>query len=338
MAGTSCTRVVDMWRPPGSNGSPYRRVRRPQASRKSCPSENVPLRISIGRTGRIVYSALLRDANFWKLDVTRPGGVPMDAGLSSSTLDETAPSYSPDGTQVVFTSTRSGSEELWISRLDGTNLRQMTSMGGPQCSGAQWAPDGQSILFTSTREGTSDLYLLFPRTREIRRLTTDSAQELEANWSRDGQSIYFGSNRSGRFEIWRMHADGSATMQVTTSGGQTAQESPDRRSLYYAKNGSPTTIWRVPLDGGDDVQLVDGLSYPNNFVVGDRGIYFLAVGDSASKTSIDFFEFSTGRRTTLAKVGKPWWSGIALSADQGWLLFATIDRDGSDLMLVDRIP
>jgi hypothetical protein len=135
-----------------------------------------------------------------------------------------------------------------------------------------------------------------------------------------------------------MHADGSAATQVTTSGGQTAQESPDRRSLYYAKNGSPTTIWRLALDGGDDVQLVGGVSYPNNFVVGDRGIYFLAVGASASKTSIDFFEFSTRRRTTLAKVGKPWWSGIALSPDQGWLLFATIDRDGSDLILVDRMP
>jgi len=134
-----------------------------------------------------------------------------------------------------------------------------------------------------------------------------------------------------------MHADGSAAAQVTTRGGQTAQESPDRRFLYYAKQGSPTTIWRVPLGGGDDVQLVDGVSYPNNFVVGDRGIYFLAVGDSPSKNSIDFFEFSTGRRTSLAKVGKPWWSGIALSADQGSLLFATIDRDGSDLILVDRI-
>jgi hypothetical protein len=73
-------------------------------------------------------------------------------------------------------------------------------------------------------------------------------------------------------------------------------------------------------------------------VVGDRGVYFLAVGDSPSKTSIDFFEFSTGRRTTLATVGKPWWSGIALSPDQASLLFATIDRDGSDLMLVERIP
>jgi Tol biopolymer transport system component len=238
----------------------------------------------------------------------------------------------------VFTSTRSGSEELWISTVDGANVRQMTSMGGPNCAGADWAPDGESILFNSTREGTSDLYLLFPRTGEIRRLTTAPAEELEAHWSRDGRSIYFGSNRTGRFEIWKMRANGSAATQVTTHGGQTAQESPDGRFLYYAKNGSPTTIWRVALDGGDDVQLVDGLSYPNNFVVGDRGIYFLAVGESTSKTSIDFFEFSTGRRTTLAKVGKPWWSGIALSPDQGWLLFAALDRDGSDLMLVDRIP
>ena len=298
--------------------------------------------ISIAGTGRMAYSVLLRDANFWKVDVTRPGGVPLDAGLPASTFDETTPSYSPDGKQVVFTSTRSGSEELYISGVDGTNLRQMTSMGGPNCAGAQWAPDGESILFNSTRDGTEDLYLLFPETGEVRRLTTDPAEELEANWSRDGQSIYFGSNRSGRFEIWKMRRDGGGATQITKNGGQTAQESPDRRFLYYAKNGSPTTIWRLSLDRGgldaaDDVQLADGLSYPYNFVVGNRGIYFLAVGDSPTKTSIDFFEFSTGRRQTLARVGKPWWSGIALSPDQRWLLFAPVDRSGSDLMLVDRI-
>ena len=331
------TRGVDTSRPLGSPGSPCRQARSPQASRRSCPLENVPPRLSIARTGRLVDSTLLRDANFWKLDVGVGGSGPVDAGLSSSTLDEFAPSYSLDGKEVVFTSTRSGSEELWISGVDGTNLRRMTSMDGPQCDSAQWAPDGQSILFTSTREGSSDLYLLFPRTLEVRRLTTDPAQELEANWSRDGRSIYFGSNRSGRFEVWRMHADGSSPAQITPSGGQTGQESLDRRSLYYAKNGSPTTIWRLSLDGGGDVQLVDGVSYPNNFVVGDRGIYFLAVGDSASKTSIDFFEFSTGQRTTLAMIGKPWSGGIALSADQRWLLFSTIDREGRDLMLVDRI-
>jgi Tol biopolymer transport system component len=141
--------------------------------------------ISVAGTGRMVYSVLLRDANFWKLDVMRPGSVPVDAGLPASTFDETTPSYSPDRKQVVFTSTRSGSEELYISGVDGTNLRQMTSMGGPNCAGAQWAPDGESILFNSTRDGTEDLYLLFPGTGEVRRLTTDPAEELEANWSRD---------------------------------------------------------------------------------------------------------------------------------------------------------
>ena len=80
--------------------------------------------ISIAGTGRMAYSVLLRDANFWKVDVTRPGGVPVDAGLPASTFDETTPSYSPDRKQVVFTSTRSGSEELWISGVDGTNLRR----------------------------------------------------------------------------------------------------------------------------------------------------------------------------------------------------------------------
>ena len=291
--------------------------------------------LSIARTGRLVYSALLRDANFWKLDLRRPGSVLVDAGLPTSTLDETGPSYSPDGNQVVFTSTRTGFEELWIADVDGSNLRQMTSMGGPHCGNVQWAPDGQSILFASTREGTTDLYLLIPRTREIRRLSSDPADEIEANWSRDGRSIYFGSNRTGRFEIWKMHADGTGATQITTNGGQTGQESADRRTLYYAKNGSPTTIWRLSLDSGDDVQLASGLSYPNNFVVGDRGIYFLAVGDSPTQTSIDFYEFSTGRRTAVTKVGKPWWYGIALSPDSRWLLVAPVDRDGSDLMLVD---
>jgi Tol biopolymer transport system component/DNA-binding winged helix-turn-helix (wHTH) protein len=295
------------------------------------------IRLSIASTGRLVYSALLRDANLWRLEVARPGSVPVDAGLPLSTLHEGSPSYCPNCNQVVFSSTRSGSDEIWISNVDGSNLRQMTSMGGPLCAGARWSPDGQSILFISTRDGTSDLYLLIPRTREIRRLTTDATEEIEANWSRDGRSIYFGSNRTGRFEIWRMPADGGAAVQVTKNGGQTAQESPDRRYLYYAKNGAPTTIWRLSLDSGEDVQIVDGLSYTVNFIVGERGIYFLAVGDTPTATSIDFFEFSTSKRTTVARVGKPWWSGIDLSPDQRWLLFATIDRDGSNLMVVDPI-
>jgi Tol biopolymer transport system component len=294
--------------------------------------------ISVGHNGRLVYSAEFRDTNFSMLDLTRPSGFVADAGLAASTLDESAPSYSPDGRQVVFVSTRSGSEELWISNVDGARLRQVTSIGGPSCANPQWSPDGRTILFNSTREGSADLYLLSPDSGEVRRLTTHPAEEVQARWSRDGRWIYFGSNRSSGVDIWKMRAEGGVATQITHDGGEVAQESFDGRSLYYAVYGSPGTIWRVPIAGGERTQVVDGLSHPLNFVVADRGLYFVAVGDAPSKTSVDFVEFSNGQRTTLATIGKPWWFGIALSPDQRWLLFPTIDRDGRDLMLVENVP
>jgi hypothetical protein len=171
----------------------------------------------------------------------------------------------------------------------------------------------------------------------LRRPTSDPTEELEPHWSRDGHWIYFGSNRTGSFEVWKMPAAGGAATQVTRGGGAVARESLDGRFLYYVKPVSPSTIWRVPVGGRDDVQVVDGLSYPQNFVVSDNGIYFVAIGDAPSKTSIDFFDSRTGVRTTRTAIGKPWWFGIALSPDQRWLLFPTINREGRDLMLVDSV-
>jgi hypothetical protein len=57
----------------------------------------------------------------------------------------------------------------------------------------------------------------------------------------------------------------------------------------------------------------------------------------ASRTSIDFVDFGTARRTTLATIGKRWSFGIALSPDERWLLFPVTDREGRDLMLVDYV-
>jgi hypothetical protein len=73
-----------------------------------------------------------------------------------------------------------------------------------------------------------------------------------------------------------------------------------------------------------------------NFVVADQGLYFLAQGDTPYKTSIDFFEFATGKRSTLLNVGKQWFVGMALSPDQKSLLYSVIDNAGSNLMLVDN--
>jgi Tol biopolymer transport system component len=313
------------------------------ASRGKAADQSEPLSfgeratgVSISTSGRLVYSEQFRDTNLWKLTL---GGQAkgVTGPFAASIFDEHTPDYSPDGKRLAFASTRSGTEEIWVSDADGSNPMQVTSMGGPQCANPRWSPDGRTILFNSRRKGSADLYLLRPDTGELRRITDDPAEEVEPRWSRDGHTIYFGSNRTGRFEVWKMPADGGTAVRITKQGGLTATESPDGRFLYYAKHeGLPTSIWRVPLGGGEEKLIVNGLSYALNFVVADRGLYFLAFGDAPSKTSIDFFEYATGKRTTLLNLGKPYWWGMALSPDQKSLLYSLVDSAGSNLMLVDN--
>ncbi len=294
------------------------------------------LDVTVSGSGRLVYSALFRDPEVWKLPLGALTDRPVAMPLLSSPFDDQTPDYSPDGKRLTFGSTRSGTQEIWIANADGSSAAQLTSIGGARCSNPRWSPDGQTILFDSDREGSVDLYLLRPDTRELRRLTDDPADEVEPRWSRDGRWIYFGSNRTGRHEVWKMPASGGEHVQITQQGGLTATESPDGRFLYYAKRGNPpNSIWRVPVAGGEEVSVVDGLSYSANFVVADRGIYFVAVGQSPEHTSIDFVEYGTGVRTTIVKLGKLAWYGAALSPDQRTLLYSTIERVGSNLMLID---
>ena len=292
--------------------------------------------VAISKSGRVVYSAQFRDTALYEAPLSGSSYQPLAGSDFSSTFDETTPHYSPDGARIAFASTRSGVEEIWIANRDGSKPQQVTSFEGPQCANPQWSPNGRSILFNSRREGSSDLYTLIPETGEVHRLTTEPTDENEARWSRDGRWIYFGSNRTGRDEVWRIQADGGDPKQITRQGGTTATESPDGRYLYYAKDfSSPGSIWRVPVEGGREGRIAEGLSDPLNFVVGDRGLYFVAVGDARHKTSIDFFEFATGSRRTVVDLGKPWWYGMALSPD-GKLLFSLVNSAGSNLMLVDN--
>ena len=292
--------------------------------------------LSISRTGRVVYSTQLRDVELFEIPLSGTSQPKIVSGFSS-TLDEHTPHYSPNGERLAFASTRSGTEEIWIANSDGTNPLKMTSVGGPQCSNPQWSPDGQRIVFNSRREGTADLYVLQPDTGQIHRITNDPSEEIEPRWSRDGQWIYFGSNKTGRYEVWRMPGAGGVPTQITREGGLTATESQDGASSITRKMPHRRRRSGVcRLVAARKPQVVDGLSYSNNFVVADRGLYFVAVGDTPEQTSIDFVDFSTSRRTSLVRLGKPWYYGMALSPRQDSLLVSLVDSAGANLMVVDN--
>jgi Tol biopolymer transport system component/DNA-binding winged helix-turn-helix (wHTH) protein len=290
---------------------------------------------------RLSYTQSMSDANVWQFDLAK--NKPQDQQLRqliASTLEENGPQYSPDGKRIVFASRRSGSFEIWICDVDGRNGRQLTNIGGALTGTPRWSPDSRQIVFDSWLGGTAAIYVINADGGVARRLTTDADEDITPSWSRDGRWIYFGCTRSGSMQIWKIAVEGGAATQVTRHGGFEGFESFDGQFFYYAKGRAMPGIWRVPVGGGEETLVLDhhqaGLW--RYWAVVDKGIYF-ATAETPSHPLIEFFNFETGKITTIGKLNKPLFKtdpGLAVSPDEKSLLVVQIDQKGSDIMLMEN--
>jgi TolB protein len=127
-------------------------------------------------------------------------------------LDMT-PSWSPDRRSIAYTSLRTGSQEIFITRLDDRRV-QATGAAGQNRLPA-WSPDGTLVAFSSNRSGNEEIYVMNADGRDARRLTAAWAIDTAPSWSPDGRQIAFTSDRSGSPQIWVMDADGGNQRQLT---------------------------------------------------------------------------------------------------------------------------
>ncbi len=61
---------------------------------------------------------------------------------------DTQPAWAPNGRQIAFTSTRSGSPQIYLMDADGSNVRRLSFEGGFHDE-ATWAHDGTRIACTT---------------------------------------------------------------------------------------------------------------------------------------------------------------------------------------------
>jgi Tol biopolymer transport system component len=318
--------VFSLWRVPASGGDPK------------------PLEIGEGGCwptlsrsgGRLAYARVAYDRDIW-----RSGGPTASEEerrphrfISSTQLDY-APRYIRDGESILFTSQRSGFGEVWMADADGTEPRQITTLEDPATMpGFGSSPDGQQIAVMSGKEGSFDIYLVSLSSGRTQRLTTSPATEGGPSWSRDGRWIYFGTNEGGQTEVWRLPSRGGEAIQVTRDGGALAREWEGH--LYFTKStplrGSPG-LWRMPLGGGDEDQILDFV-ISNNWGLFDQGICYINFAADPAPT-LELYEFASGQISTITVLGKdieP--NGMSLSPDGRWVLFVKREEQ-SDLMLVE---
>lgn len=263
--------------------------------------------------------------------------------IVSSTAQDSAPSVSPNGSQFAFQSWRSGSQQIWVSSIDGQTLRQLTPTSASlSVSGSpSWSQDGSQIAFDSRIDGHAHIFVIAAGGGAPRQVTFGDVNDIVPRWSSDGRSLYFRSNRGGRWQLWKLAAAGGAAQPpqpMTSDDGMVGQESPDGQWLYFARGGE-NGLWRMPTTGGEPVRILDqpSANYWAYWAVGRNGIYFL--DQTQSKPVISVYDPVSKKSSVFAKLDRlpPLYSGLSLLHDGRDLLISDKHDAGSHISLAQGV-
>ena len=202
--------------------------------------------------------------------------VPVDGGdprqLTSGTLSQTEPDWSPDGSAVIYAEdptdtievSRQAQPQLWIVPLAGGPARHVET-GYVESRVPAWSPDGRTIAFICSkgRGLENDVCVIPTAGGATRNLTSEwPLDPLQPTWSTDGKTIFFGAETRGNAHLFAVDAGGGGPVRQVTSGERTLAGfslSRDGKVLAYTASDvtHPAELFVAPLGvgGGTDRRL-----------------------------------------------------------------------------------
>jgi len=169
------------------------------------------------------------------------------------------PSFSPDGSRIVYMSERDGNRDLYIMDLRGNDVQRLTEDERHDYE-PSWSPDGRKIAFTSRRDGNSEIYVMDADGSNVVRLTDDPGLDWRPVWSPDGEWIAFESWRTGKGDIYIMRPDGGDLRQLTTDPAEDGHPtfSPDSRYIvFHSQRTGNYQLFLLEVENPEDQWLLE---------------------------------------------------------------------------------
>ena len=179
-----------------------------------------------------------------------------DSGLGS---DE-QPSWRPDGTTIIYTSTRNNNNpDIRVINADGTGLQDLLATAAEE----QWASynpqDVDQIALQSDQDATTeddtDIFVYTISTTAYQKLADSPYTDGAPAWSPDGTKIAFHSNRSGDFDIWVVEVASATLTHVTNDARSDGFPlwSPDGTRIACTRDRE---LWSVLSADGTDPKRI----------------------------------------------------------------------------------
>jgi Tol biopolymer transport system component len=177
------------------------------------------------------------DSQIWMVDLTRQ----VHTRLSFGSWASNYPAWSGDGTQVLYSSQRTGSLDFAVRRSDGSGDASVLLSDGKDKIVYDWSRDGRYVAYwpLGAGDGSQDVWIYTMDEDKSEPFISGESIYRDARFSPDGEWLAFVSNDSGRIEAsvqqFRNEAGelGGARWQISTDGGNHPRWREDGREILY---------------------------------------------------------------------------------------------------------
>ena len=269
--------------------------------------------------------------------------------------------WSPDGRQILFVSSRGGSQQVWITEFDAnggsitdsSRLPHKVTSISTEADGAIWSPDGKSILFTS------QVYPDCPddacnKSRDDQQAASKVKAMIFTRLFFRHWSAYTHFKRS---HLFVMSSEGGAATDITLGdhdvppfslGGQDLYAiSPDGREVAFTSNideveaaSTNNEIFIVPITGGAPKKLSTSPGSDSTPLYSPDGRYLAwrmqeRAGYESDRFRLVVYDRKSGQIRNLTENFDRWVEAMAWSPDSRQIYFTSEDKGEIPIYRID---
>ena len=182
-----------------------------------------------------------QNSEVWTYELIRQSAKRLTFDASNNAV----PIWSPDGSRLIFASSRAVNFDLYMKNSDGAQEEKPVLQDDNNKLPSDWSRDGRFVLYT---RGTDLWSMILPAQKTSLFLKAPSALK-NAQFSPDGKWVAYASNETGKWQIYvTSFPEARGKWQVSTAGGEQPRWRGDGKELFYLS--SDYKMMAAPVTSG----------------------------------------------------------------------------------------